>query len=186
MRKSLPNIFLVGPMGSGKTTIGKKLAKMLGLRFYDSDQELEHLTGASVNLIFEIEGETGFRTRETQLLKQLTAGQGVLIATGGGVVCRDENRRLLVSRGTVVYLKTSVENQLRRLSLDKNRPLLQAGDKAERLETLAQLRNPLYTAIADLTYTTGRHSIHTTSKALSRAILDHLDPLSDTGKTHAG
>jgi len=185
MNKSLPNIFLIGPMGSGKTTIGKRLATLLGLRFYDCDQELERLTGASINLIFDIEGEAGFRTRETQLLEQLTSKKGVLISTGGGVVCSAENRRLLGTRGTVVYLKSSIENQLRRLSMDKSRPLLQAENKAQRLQKLAGLRNPLYEAIADLSFRTGKLSVYATAKALSCAILDHLDPL-NAGNTHAG
>ena len=150
MRKLGQNIFLIGPMGSGKTTIGKQLAKMFGLQFYDCDHELERLTGATVSLIFDLEGEAGFRVRENQLLKQLTAKSGVLIATGGGVVCNEENRRLLRSQGLVVYLKTSIENQLKRLNKDKSRPLLQADDRIQRLKDLAEIRNPLYEATADL------------------------------------
>lgn len=183
---SVPNVFLIGPMGSGKTTIGKKLAKQLGLTFYDCDQELERLTGVSINLIFDIEGEQGFRGRETQLLGQLAAGSGVLLATGGGVVCSAENRRILSSRGTVVYLKTSVDNQLKRLRQDKNRPLLQAPDRRQRLQNLAEVRDPLYASIADLTFATGEQSVHATSKMLTRAITDYLDPLTDTEETHAG
>ena len=138
MSKVKQNIFLIGPMGSGKTTIGKQLAKMLGLEFYDCDHELERLTGASVNLIFDVEGEAGFRLRERQMLNRLSKKSGVLIATGGGVVCEEENRRVLRSRGFVVYLKTGVEEQLKRLSKDKTRPLLQAEDRAQRLKSLAR------------------------------------------------
>lgn len=169
------NIFLIGPMGSGKTTIGKQLAKMLRLQFYDCDQELERLTGASVSLIFDLEGEAGFRVRESQLLEQLTARQGVLIATGGGTVCKEENRRLLRSRGLVVYLKTSIENQLNRLDKDKSRPLLQADDKVQRLQDLAAARNPLYDATADLVFSTRNSSVYTTARALHAVIMKHLD-----------
>ena len=102
------NIFLIGPMGSGKTTIGQRLAKLLDLEFLDCDHELEAVTGASVSLIFDVEGEQGFRTRETRMLDELTARSGVLIATGGGVILREENRKMLRERGTVVYLRTSV------------------------------------------------------------------------------
>ena len=175
MKKFGQNIFLIGPMGSGKTTIGKQLAKKFGLDFYDCDHELEKLTGASVSLIFDLEGEAGFRLRETQLLKQLTDKTGVLIATGGGTVCSEENRRLLRSRGLVVYLKTSIDNQLKRLSKDKSRPLLQAEDRTQRLLDLAEARNPLYAATADLVFSTRNSSVYATAKALSTAIVEQLD-----------
>jgi shikimate kinase len=171
------NIFLIGPMGSGKTSIGKHLARILGLDFFDCDHELERLTGASVNLIFDLEGEAGFRIRETKLLEQLTARNNVLIATGGGTVCKPENRAMLGSRGFVVYLKTSVESQLKRLSHDKSRPLLQAEDRAQRLQDLARIRNPLYEETADLVFRTRNSSVHSTAKILSRTILAQLDPL---------
>jgi shikimate kinase len=177
MSKVNHNVFLIGPMGSGKTSIGKHLAKMLKLNFHDCDQEIEHATGASVNLIFDVEGEEGFRLRENQMLRQLTTKTGILIATGGGVVCNEENRRLLRSRGFVVYLKTSVENQLKRLSQDRNRPLLQAEDKAQRLMDLARARNPLYDDTADLVFTTGNSSVYESAKELSIAIQQHVDPL---------
>ncbi len=171
------NIFLIGPMGSGKTTIGKHLAKMFRLEFYDCDQELERLTGASVSLIFDLEGEAGFRMRENQLLKHLTSKDGVLIATGGGTVCNEENRRLLRSHGLVVYLQTSVENQLKRLNKDKSRPLLQTDDRAQRLRDLAEARNPLYDATADLVFSTRNSSVYATARALSSAILERLNTL---------
>jgi len=176
MSKVNQNIFLIGPMGSGKTTIGKQLAKMLNLDFYDCDHELERLTGASVNLIFDVEGETGFRLRERQMLKQLSEKTGVLIATGGGVVCDEENRQVLRSRGLVIYLKTSIGKQLKRLSQDKSRPLLQAEDKTERLLNLAQVRNPLYDDTADLVFVTRNSSVYASAKALSAAILEKVDP----------
>lgn len=177
MPKVSQNIFLIGPMGSGKTTIGKRLARMLGLDFYDCDHELERSTGASVNLVFDLEGEAGFRLREGLVLKQLTAKNGVLIATGGGVVCNEENRAMLRSRGFVVYLKTSVENQIKRLSYDKSRPLLQAEDRRQRLLDLAHVRNPLYAATADLVFVTGNPSVHASAKELSATILEQVDPL---------
>lgn len=184
MKKPGQNIFLIGPMGSGKTTIGKHLARMFSLDFYDCDHELERLTGASVSLIFDLEGESGFRLREQHLLEQLTAKTGVLIATGGGIVCTEENRRLLRSHGLVVYLKTSIENQLSRLKKDKSRPLLQAEDRMQRLQDLARVRNPLYDATADLVFSTRNSSVYATAKALSSAIQEKLDILSQE-RTHA-
>lgn len=164
-------------MGSGKTTIGKQLAKKFGLEFYDCDQELERLTGASVNLIFDLEGEEGFRLREKKLLKELTSRSGVLIATGGGTVCDAENRQVLKSRGFVVYLKTTVENQLQRLNQDKTRPLLQADDREKRLRTLAEARNPLYAETADMVFSTRNSSVYSTAKALSKAIMKQVNTL---------
>jgi shikimate kinase len=184
MSKIIQNIFLIGPMGSGKTTIGKHLANILSLDFYDCDHELERLTGATINLIFDIEGEAGFRLRENRLLKQLSAKNGVVISTGGGVICNEENRRLLRSRGYVVYLKTSIENQLRRLGQDKSRPLLQTQDRAQRLMDLAQERNPLYDATADMVFSTLNTSVFASAKALSSAILEQVDPLKPE-KPHA-
>lgn len=177
MSNSIQNIFLIGPMGSGKTTIGKQLAALLKLEFYDCDHELENLTGASVGLIFDLEGEAGFRLRESRLLNQLTAKKGVLISTGGGVICQQENRKLLRSRGFVVYLKTSIEKQLKRLRQDKSRPLLQAQDREQRLLELSRQRNPLYEATADLVFSTGNQSVHGTARALYSAILEQANPL---------
>jgi shikimate kinase len=150
---------------------------MLKLDFYDCDHELERLTGASVNLIFDVEGEAGFRLREKSLLEQLTAKNGVLIATGGGSICNEENRRMLRSHGFVVYLKTSVDNQLKRLSQDKSRPLLQATDRRQRLLDLARVRNPLYDATADLVFITRSSTAHVSAKALCSDILAQMDSL---------
>lgn len=177
MRKSIQNVFLIGPMGSGKTTIGKQLATLLRLDFYDCDHELERQTGASINLIFDLEGEAGFRLRESRLLEQLAAKKGVLISTGGGVICTEENRSLLRTRGFVVYLKTSIENQLKRLSQDKSRPLLQAEDRMQRLLDLARVRDPLYDTTADLVFSTCDQSVHNTAKELNSAIQQQVDPL---------
>lgn len=178
------NIFLVGPMGSGKTTIGKLVASEFGLEFHDSDQELERLTGASVNLIFDVEGEAGFRERETRLLRDLIRKQGVLIATGGGAVTSAENRRLMRRGGLVIWLKTSVAQQLKRLSHDKARPLLQAPDRKARLEALAQQRNPLYHSVADFEFTSPEHHIKLAAQALIRSIRDFREA-HDEESTHA-
>lgn len=175
MSRLSQNIFLIGPMGSGKTSIGKHLAEILGLEFFDCDQELERLTGASVNLIFDVEGETGFRLRESRMLQKLSEKTGALIATGGGVVCSEENRRVLRSQGFVVYLKTSIGKQLRRLQHDKSRPLLQAEDRVERLQNLARVRNPLYADTADLVFSARNSSVYSSAKALSEAILERLE-----------
>lgn len=177
MRKSIQNVFLIGPMGSGKTTIGKQLATLLRLDFYDCDHELERQTGASINLIFDLEGEAGFRLRESRLLEQLTAKKGVLISTGGGVICTEENRSLLRTRGFVVYLKTSIENQLKRLRQDKSRPLLQTEDRVQQLLDLARVRDPLYDTTADLVFSTCDQSVHNTAKELNSAIQQQVDPL---------
>lgn len=144
------NLVLVGPMGAGKTSIGKRLAARLKLDFVDVDRQLEQDTGASVPLIFDCEGEVGFRQRETQLVAKLMQGHRQLIATGGGVVLAQENRTRLCERGFVVYLKVSVQQQLERLARDRTRPLLATGNKRETLELLTEQRGPLYTEIADL------------------------------------
>jgi shikimate kinase len=147
-----PNLVLVGPMGAGKTTIGKRLALRLGLAFVDADHRLEELTGAPVPLIFECEGEAGFRARESALIAELCAGNGQLIATGGGAVLSADNRRCLREHGYVVYLQVSVAQQLQRLARDRSRPLLASGDKQEKLAALAKVREPLYLELADLVF----------------------------------
>jgi len=164
------NIYLVGPMGSGKTTIGQRLARKLGLAFYDSDQEIEARTGASVNLIFDIEGEAGFRERERQVLAELTAQRGVLLATGGGTVVSPENRKLLGSTGIVVYLRTSVRQQLERLRRDRSRPLLQTRNKEHKLKELAEQRDPLYEELADLVFPSRSRNIDSAVDQILEAI----------------
>ncbi len=172
MTDSYPvNVYLIGPMGSGKTTIGQRLAKKLGLEFLDNDHELQAQTGASINLIFDLEGEAGFRKRETDMLKKLTARKGVLLATGGGSILAKENRELLASTGTVIYLRTSVSQQIRRLTRDKSRPLLQSGDRKEKLIRLAEERNPLYEDLADITFQSQNRSLESVTEALYRTIL---------------
>jgi shikimate kinase len=164
------NVYLIGPMGSGKTSIGQRLARRLGLAFVDCDHELEVQTGASVSLIFDVEGEQGFRERETRMLKKLTARRGVLVATGGGAILRRENRDMLKSSGLVVYLRTSVAQQLRRLGRDRSRPLLQTPDRRERLQQLAELRNPLYEELADVVFPARNRSLEASAEELALAI----------------
>ena len=149
-----PNLVLVGPMGAGKTSIGRRLAERLGLAFADADQDLEQRAGASVGTIFDCEGEAGFRARERALLAELLAGVGLLVATGGGAVLDPDNRRLLHSRGFVVHLHVDVEEQLRRLARDRTRPLLQRDDREQVLRDLAAARAPLYAEVADLRFDT--------------------------------
>ncbi len=143
------NIFLVGPMGVGKTTIGRMLANELKLTFKDSDQELEKRTGADIPWIFDVEGEAGFREREAKIIDELTQESDVLIATGGGAVLREDNRRHLMARGTVVFLDTTLEMQLKRLSKDKKRPLLQNQDHRKVLSELKEKRDPIYQSVCD-------------------------------------
>lgn len=173
MNNASGNIILIGPMGSGKTTIGQRLARLLGLEFLDCDHELEAHTGASVSLIFEIEGEEGFRERESRMLDELSARNGVLVATGGGAVIRENNRRLLKKRGLVVYLKTPVAQQLKRLRRDKSRPLLQTSDRKEKLLRLAAERDPLYEEVADIEFPAKNRSLETAAEELAKAIRLH-------------
>ncbi|PNP96779.1 shikimate kinase [Moraxella sp. RCAD0137] len=155
LSKQLPAIFLVGPMGAGKTTIGKLLAKHLGRQFVDCDWHIVQQTGADIPWIFEKEGESGFRDRETRALAELTALPDIVMATGGGAVERLENRELL-KNGLVIYLDASVDTQLARTKKDKNRPLLQSDNPRAVLELLYERRNPLYREVADVIMPTGR------------------------------
>jgi shikimate kinase len=169
--RSRSNIFLVGPMGAGKTTVGKRLAELRGMEFADSDHEVEHRTGVDVAFIFEKEGEAGFRKREKQVIAELTARSGLVLATGGGAVLDPENRQHLSSRGFVVYLRATVDHQLRRTSRSDTRPLLQTGDRREVLEDLFTVRDPLYREVADLVLETdGRNA-----RTLAQEIEQHLD-----------
>lgn len=164
------NVFLIGPMGSGKTTIGQKLARRLGLHFHDSDQEIVDRTGVDVSLIFEIEGEEGFRERESRVLDDLTASDQVLIATGGGAILRASNRQWLRQRGIVVYLQASVEQQLSRLRNDKSRPLIQLENRHAKLIELANERDPIYAELADLTFPARNRSVEQTVERIHKAL----------------
>ncbi|OTG95585.1 shikimate kinase AroK [Acinetobacter sp. ANC 3832] len=146
--ESLPNIYLVGPMGAGKTTVGRHLADLLGREFLDSDHEIERKTGATIPWIFEKEGELGFRSRETTVIEDLTSKKNLVVATGGGAVTQVENREFLNHRGIVIYLYTPVEIQLQRTYRDKNRPLLQVENPEKKLRDLLKARDPLYREVA--------------------------------------
>jgi shikimate kinase len=164
------NVYLVGMMGAGKTTVGRLLARRLKLRFIDADHELERRCGVKVPLIFDIEGEAGFRAREAQLLAELTALDGVVLGTGGGAVLAEENRRRLAERGTVVYLRATPEDLYERVKHDRNRPLLATADPLVRLRELHAQRDPLYRSIADLVVDTGRQTV----LALARELIEKL------------
>ena len=181
MQSGSKNVFLVGPMGSGKTTIGRHVAAELGLEFHDCDQDLEKSTGASVTLIFDVEGEAGFREREARLLHELSERKRVLVATGGGVVTQEKNRKVLRRSGLVIWLKASVEQQLSRLSHDKSRPLLQTDDRMARLQRLATERNPLYELVADLEFSSQGGSSKAAARELSRMIRNHWQAMSVGG-----
>jgi shikimate kinase len=153
------NIFLVGLMGAGKTSVGRALAKRLHKTFYDTDQEIERATGVKIPLIFEIESESGFRARESRMLAELAQRRNIVLATGGGAVLSEDNRRVLTQRGTIVYLRATVDDLWRRTRHDRNRPLLQVSDPREKLRELFAERDPLYREIADLTVDTGAQSV---------------------------
>lgn len=148
-------VFLIGPMGAGKTTVGRRLARQLKLRFVDCDQEIERRTGASISLIFDVEGEAGFRAREKRLVEELTQLDEVVLATGGGAVLDPDSRRVLGERGLVVYLHAPLDKLLARTRGDTGRPLLDTDDRAGRLQQIVEFRDPLYRETADLILDTG-------------------------------
>ena len=143
------NIFIVGPMGSGKSTVGKIISSELFLNFFDTDEEIEARTGASIDWIFDLEGEEGFRKRESKILEEMVQQNSIVLSTGGGIILSESNRELLSSRGTVFYLATPIAVQLERTSKDKNRPLLKNGDPGKILEELHVARENLYEGVAD-------------------------------------
>ena len=144
------NLILVGPMGAGKSSIGKRLAERFGLDFIDVDQIIVERTGATIPVLFEHVGEAGFRERERETLAQILEGEGLLVSTGGGAVIDPDNRRLMRERGFVVWLRAGVESQLKRVGRDRNRPLLQTADREKTLRELSAVREPLYREVADL------------------------------------
>lgn len=164
------NIFLVGLMGAGKTTVGKLLAKHLGKTFYDSDQEIEKRTGVKIPLIFEIEGEAGFRAREVAVIDDLTQYDEIVLATGGGAVLDQKNREALSQRGTVIYLRASVDDLWHRTRHDKNRPLLQTHDPHAKLRELFAQRDPLYQEVADIIIDTSKQSVQTLIQQLEQKL----------------
>lgn len=160
------NIFLIGLMGAGKTTIGRQIASELSLEFFDSDHEIEKRTGVTITHIFDIEGEDGFRKRETMMLDELTDKKGIVLATGGGAILSAENRQFLMSRGTTIYLYANIDTLLERTSKDRNRPLLQTEDPRAKLEELLEIRDPLYRETADIIIDTGKDSVRLALKEI--------------------
>ncbi|WP_296216786.1 shikimate kinase AroK [Pseudomonas sp. UBA2684] len=167
------NLILVGPMGAGKSTIGRLLAKELRLPFKDSDKEIEQRTGADIPWIFDVEGEVGFREREQAVIAELCELDGLVMATGGGAVLRAENRAALRQGGRVVYLHASVEQQIDRTSRDRNRPLLRTADPGKVLSDLLAIRDPLYREIADVIVETDERP----PRLVVQEILERLDAL---------
>lgn len=165
------SIILIGPMGSGKSTIGRLLAKELGYPFYDSDKEIEAKTGANISTIFEYEGEAGFRLREAEILDTITRISPIILATGGGAILLPENQIMLKARGYVVYLQCSVDKQFERTQKDSNRPLLLIPNPKEKLREIFLFRAPIYKKIADFTIDTGLNSSKTASKQIIQEYL---------------
>ncbi|MDH4047823.1 MAG: shikimate kinase AroK [Gammaproteobacteria bacterium] len=164
------NLFLVGPMGAGKSAVGRQLAKLIHFEFVDSDDELEARTGVDIPFIFEKEGEAGFRAREAAVIDELTGRDGIVLATGGGAILDGDSRSRLGARGFVVYLQTSVDQQLQRTEKGRERPLLVSGDPRAILDKLMEVRDPLYREIADLVVATDGRRV----QAVAREIFDAL------------
>ncbi|HSG62555.1 MAG TPA: shikimate kinase AroK [Pseudomonadales bacterium] len=175
--KKTTNIFLVGPMGAGKTTIGRLLADRLQLHFVDADKYIEDATGANIPWIFDVEGEAGFRERETKAIDELSQDNGILLATGGGAVTREVNRDLLRQRGVVVYLYATVDQQVERTARDRNRPLLQNDNPRQVLESLFHVRDPLYREVADIIVTTDNRPPHIVARDIGEQISQYTSQL---------
>ncbi len=166
----LQNIFLIGPMGAGKSTVGRQLAESLGYEFRDSDREIQRRTGVDIPTIFEFEGEEGFRQRERQVVDELSQEEGIVLATGGGAVLRADNRQDLTTRGVVIYLHCSPEQQYARTSRDRNRPLLQTADPLGRLRELMEERDPIYRQVADIVVSTEKRGTASVVKEIRRRL----------------
>jgi shikimate kinase len=166
------NIFLVGLMGAGKTSVGRLLARRLGKAFYDCDHEIERATGVKIPVIFEIEGETGFRAREARMLAELVVRSDIVLATGGGAVLSAENRKLLAGNGVVVYLRAVVADLWARTRHDRNRPLLKIDEPLAKLEQLFAERDPLYHSIADIIVDTGSQSLGSLTHRLEQQLIE--------------
>ncbi len=175
------NIFLVGLMGAGKTSVGRLLAKRFDKTFYDCDQEIERRTGVKIPVIFDIEGEQGFRARESVVVRDLATLHDIVLATGGGAVGREENRRVLVQNGTVVYLRASLEDLWQRTRHDRTRPLLLTGEPRAKLEQLFIQRDPLYREVATLVIDTGNQSLRSLAHRLEQCLREHFR---STGHAH--
>jgi len=164
------NVFLIGPMGAGKSAVGRHLARLMHLDFVDSDEEIENRTGVDISFIFEKEGEEGFRKREVKMIDELSQRQGIVLATGGGAILDADSRSRLGARGFVVYLHTTVQQQLDRTQRGRKRPLLEDGDQMSVLEALMEVRDPLYREIADLTTETDGRRVQAVARDLADAI----------------
>ncbi len=167
------NVFLVGPMGVGKTTIGRTLAERMKLEFFDSDQEIEAATGADIPWIFDVEGEQGFRHREVKMINLLSRRKNIVLATGGGAVLEKKNRKRLETRGLVVYLRASIKQQIDRTARDRHRPLLQNGNPEQTIKDLMLVREPLYLEVADVVVDTNRRNPKNVSNEIIRQIKIH-------------
>ena len=167
------NLYLVGPMGVGKTTIGRLLAKKMGREFLDLDEEIEARAGASIPWIFDVEGEAGFRRRESELLEECAGREAMVVSTGGGIVLDEANRRVLMRSGTVVYLNASVDQLYQRTRLDKKRPLLQVKDRRQVIADLKKARDPLYRQVADLVVDVGSRNSRQMADILCRKVEAH-------------
>ncbi|MBJ6609330.1 MAG: shikimate kinase AroK [Candidatus Thiothrix moscowensis] len=175
------NIILVGLMGAGKSTIGRQLARRMNLTFYDSDKVIEERTGVSIPHIFEVEGEAGFRDREAQVIADLAAMSGILLATGGGSILRESNRQHLKASGYVIYLRASAEQLFQRIRQDKNRPLMQTANPLQTLRDLLKVREPLYLEVADMVIPTGKQKVN----LILREIENKLKQLQESSHANA-
>lgn len=167
------NIFLVGLMGAGKTSVGRRLARRLGKSFYDCDEEIERATGVKISVIFEIEGEAGFRAREAKMLSELVAQSDIVLATGGGAVLSADNRRLLTENGVVIYLRAVAADLWQRTRHDRNRPLLKTDQPLTKLEQLFAERDPLYRSVADIIVDTGNQSLGSLVQRVEQQLIEH-------------
>lgn len=175
------NIFLVGLMGAGKTTVGRRLARRLGKTFYDCDEEIERATGVKIPVIFDIEGEAGFRAREARMLAELVARSDIVLATGGGAVLSADNRKLLAENGVVVYLRAVAADLWARTRHDRNRPLLKTDQPLARLEQLYAERDPLYRSVADLIVDTGSQSLGSLAHRLEQQLIERQSAAAGAG-----
>lgn len=166
------NIFLVGLMGAGKTSVGRMLAKRLNKDFYDADAEIERATGVKIPVIFDIEGESGFRAREEKVIERLTAMHDIVLATGGGAILLPATRTRLKQHGRVIYLRATPEDLWKRTRRDRNRPLLQTANPLSKLKELHALRDPLYSEVADLVVDTGAQSVGTLTTHIQQLLMN--------------
>lgn len=172
----MTSIFLVGPMGSGKSTVGRALANKIGYQFVDSDREIEARCGVDIPTIFDYEGEVGFRDRESRMIDELTCLSGIVLATGGGSILREENRERLTSRGYVILLQVDIKEQLRRVAFDSSRPLLQTDNPEARLQSLMEEREPIYKALANVEISTdSRRMYHVVTRILRHLKKNKID-----------